>query len=259
MALEDRGPDKMTENPQSLIESKRDALKAIAQFAVGDARRFNGSEEAKSKEEKLRTDLKRATSIQQAEQAAGGKKHYKQSILKAVYEHTCQAAGAVCTTFALCAAHILTNGERQMGNVRVEIIGVKHGYAGLATHMYVVCGRMGNNLNDRRTWGSQAVIIDLWVAAMDGKPSAYAIPVSKVDDKALWFDSKHLQRFYDNVLPDPSVEIISVNVSMVEHSAMQRELQSLQEEKRGLPFNFTQRHKELDERIAELQHKLQPS
>jgi hypothetical protein len=249
--LPDLGPQGMTKSPKTLIDSKRQALVEIAKFAVGDATTFRGDELAKAKEKALRGSKTRLGFMQAAEQTAGGKIHFRQADLESVHGNTLQAQGAVCTTFAMCAAHILTNGKRQSGDVRVEIIGVDRK---LATHMFVVCGRAGNDLATFSTWGPNAVIVDLWAAAIKGH--------SKFDCAATDTDWRltegPLGQFYDSARVDPTQDELSrtVNAGALDRNQLQRELQRLRDELKGTAEFAKAKRQQLSEKITDLETKL---
>ena len=250
--LPDQGPGKMTGSPTDLINQKRQQLEKLCKYAVGDAKRFDGPPAAKAKEEQLRSNPNRLKPMQAAEQAAGGVIHYPQSKLKSAYDKTVEAEAAVCTTFALCAAHILTDGKRQNGNVRVEIIGVDRN---LGTHMYVVCGRAGKNLADRSTWGANAVIVDLWDTALYGR--ALDTTVTKaLKDWRLKHDA--LGQFYDNARADPTEDDLArqADTSKIDVSHKRRELERAEADlKNTAPFDKAKREK-LTKQIADLKKEL---
>ena len=251
--LPDQGPGTMTSAPGDLIKQKRQPLEALCAYAVGDAKRFNGPKAARDKEDALRSNPSRLKPMQAAEQAAGGVIHYPQSKLKSAYDKTVEAQGAVCTTFALCAAYLLTGGARQSGKVRVEIIGVARN---LGTHMYVVCGRAGNNLADLSTWGSNAVIVDLWAAALAGhKGFDTAVTASSKDWR---LTEGALGQFYDNARADPKESELAreVNVSSLDRSKKLAELKRAEDDlKATAPFMKVKRE-ELATKIAALKKEL---
>jgi len=251
--LPDQGPGTMTTAPGDLINKKRQALGVLCDYAVGDATRFNGPEPAKDKEKALRSNPQRLQAMKAAEQAAGGVIHYPQSKLKSAYDKTVEAQGAVCTTFALCAAHILTDGSRQTGKVRVEIIGVNRN---LGTHMYVVCGRAGNNLADLSTWGSNAVIVDLWAAALAGHKTFDTRVESTSTDWRL--KGGPLGQFYDNARADPKEEELAreVNVASLNQSTKQTELVRLEKELQETAAFAKVKREDLAKRIASLKKEL---
>jgi len=251
--LADQGPGTMTSSPGDLIKQKRQALEALCAYAVGDAKRFNGPEAARLKEDALRSNPTRLKPMQAAEQAAGGVIHYPQSKLKSAYDKTVEAQGAVCTTFALCAAHVLTAGSRQAGKVRVEIIGVARN---LGTHMYVVCGRAGNNLADLSTWGSNAVIVDLWAAALAGHKSFDTAVTASSKDWRLTEGA--LGQFYDNARADPKESELAreVNVASLDRSKKLAELKRAEEDLKGTAEFATVKRKELAAKIAALKKEL---
>lgn len=77
--------------------------------------------------------------------------------------------GAVCTTFGLMAAHILTNGR--VGGPRVELVAYPNGRR---SHIYVLVGRQGLLTNQGRLpndW--DAVVVDAWAASL-GHDCIYA-------------------------------------------------------------------------------------
>jgi hypothetical protein len=251
--LPDQGPGTMTSAPGDLIKSKRKDLETLCLYAVGDAKRFNGPKPAQEKEDALRSNENRLKPMKAAEQAAGGVIHYPQSKLKSAYDNTVKAEGAVCTTFALCAAHILTGGTRQSGKVRVEIVGVARN---LGTHMYVVCGRAGKNLADLSTWGSNAVIVDLWAAALAGHKSFDTVVKADSDDWRL--KSGALGQFYDNARADPKESELAreVNTSSLDRSKKLAELQRLEDDLKNTPKVFKVKHTELSGKIAALKKEL---
>jgi hypothetical protein len=251
--LADQGAGTMTSAPTELIKQKRQALEALCAYAVGDATRFNGPDAAKLKEQALRSNPTRLKSMQAAEQAAGGVIHYPQSKLKSAYDKTVEAQGAVCTTFALCAAHILTEGARQSGRVRVEIVGVARN---LGTHMYVVCGRAGNNLGDLSTWGSKAVIVDLWAAALKGHKHFDTAVTADSDDWRL--TSGALGQFYDNARADPKESELAreVNVSSLDRSKKLAELKRAEDDLKATAAFMKVKREELATKIAALKKEL---
>jgi hypothetical protein len=251
--LPDGGPGKLTGSPTELIKGVKAALDAITEFAVGDATTFHGNQTAKAKEQELRNDQERMKSMKSAEQTAGGSIHYRQNDLKSAHDNTVKAKGAICTTFALCAAHILTKGKRQAGGVRVEIIGVNRN---LGTHMYVVCGRAGNTLSNIDSWGANAVIVDLWAAALGGHKNFQ----SKIDKTDWRLSEGPLGQFYDNARADPADGELarSVNVTSLDRSQKERELSSLTTElsKLGTAPFLKQKRQELEGKIALLKTEL---
>jgi hypothetical protein len=251
--LPDQGPGTMTSSPTDLIKQKRKELEALCLYAVGDAKRFNGPKPAQDKEDALRSNENRLKPMKAAEQAAGGVIHYPQSKLKSAYDNTVKAEGAVCTTFALCAAHVLTGGTRQSGKVRVEIIGVARN---LGTHMYVVCGRAGKNLADLSTWGANAVIVDLWAAALNGHKTFDTAVKADSDDWRLTGGS--LGQFYDNTRADPKESELAreVNTSSLDRSKKLAELQRLEEDLKNTPKVFKVKQTELSTKIAALKKEL---
>jgi hypothetical protein len=251
--LPDQGPGKLTGSPTDLIKGVKAALDAITDFAVGDATTFHGNSTAKAKEQELRNDPERMKSMKSAEQTAGGSIHYRQTDLKSAHDNTVKAKGAICTTFALCAAHILTKGKRQAGGVRVEIIGVNRN---LGTHMYVVCGRAGNTLSDISSWGANAVIVDLWAAALGGHKNFQ----SKIDKTDWRLSEGPLGQFYDNARADPADGELArtVNVGSLDRSKKEVELAKLSKELQDLgtaPF-LKQKREELTGKIALLKTEL---
>jgi hypothetical protein len=251
--LPDQGPGTMTSAPGDLIKQKRQQLEALCAYAVGDAKRFNGPEAARLKEDALRSNPTRLRPMQAAEQAAGGVIHYPQSKLKSANDKTVEAHGAVCTTFALCAAHILTGGTRQSGGVRVEIIGVARN---LGTHMYVVCGRAGQNLADLSTWGSNAVIVDLWAAALNGhKHFDTAVTASSTDWR---LKEGALGQFYDNARADPRESELAreVNVSSLDRSRKLAELKRAEDDLNATASFMRVKREELATKIAALKKEL---
>jgi hypothetical protein len=251
--LADQGPGAMTSAPGDLIKQKRQQLEALCAFAVGDAKRFNGPEAARLKEDALRSNPSRLKPMQAAEQAAGGVIHYPQSKLKSAYDKTVEAQGAVCTTFALCAAHLLTAGSRQAGKVRVEIIGVARN---LGTHMYVVCGRAGNNLADLSTWGSNAVIVDLWAAALAGHKSFDTAVTASSKDWRLTEGA--LGQFYDNARADPKESELAreVNVASLDRSKKLAELKRAEDDLKATAAFMKVKREELATKIAALKKEL---
>jgi hypothetical protein len=251
--LPDQGPGTMTSSPTDLIKQKRKELEALCLYAVGDAKRFNGPKPAQDKEDALRSNENRLKPMKAAEQAAGGVIHYPQSKLKSAYDNTVKAEGAVCTTFALCAAHVLTGGTRQSGKVRVEIIGVARN---LGTHMYVVCGRAGKNLADLSTWGTNAVIVDLWAAALNGHKTFDTAVKADSDDWRL--KGGPLGQFYDNARADPKESELAreVNTASLDRSKKLAELQRLEEDLKNTPKVFKVKQTELSTKIAALKKEL---
>lgn len=251
--LADGGPGKMTGNPDDLIKSKRGALEAVATYAVGDAIRFDGSATAQAKETALRRDSARTTPMFAAEQTAGGKIHYSQTDLKSILENTKKAEGAVCTTFACCAAQILTDGARQTGTVRVEVIGVARN---LGTHMFVVCGRQGNELNKFSTWGAHYRIVDLWAAALSDNPKAFL--TMSIGAKDWRFVEGKMGQFYDNSRADPEADELrrEANTAAVDKSAKRREKERLEGELKNTPAFLKAKRDDLIAKIAALEKEL---
>jgi hypothetical protein len=251
--LPDEGPGTMTASPNDLIKGKRKELEALCLYAVGDAKRFNGPKPAQDKEDALRSNQERLKPMKAAEQAAGGVIHYPQSKLKSAYDNTVKAQGAVCTTFALCAAHILTGGTRKSGKVRVEIIGVARN---LGTHMYVVCGRAGKTLADLSTWGSNAVIVDLWAAALNGHKTFDTAVTADSDDWRL--KSGALGQFYDNARADPKESELArdVNTASLDRSKKLRELAQAEDDLKKTAEFLTVKRKDLSAKIAALKKEL---
>lgn len=71
--------------------------------------------------------------------------------------------GAVCTTFGLLAAHVLTHGRANQGSPRVEIVSYPNSRA---SHVYVLVGRQGGLINNRIPNNWNAVIVDAWAASL---------------------------------------------------------------------------------------------
>jgi hypothetical protein len=77
--------------------------------------------------------------------------------------------GAVCTTFGLLAAHVLTDGRPN--GPRVEVVSYPRG---TGSHVYVIVGRQGGLTPQNRipeNW--DAVVVDAWAAAL-GHPCVFA-------------------------------------------------------------------------------------
>ena len=77
--------------------------------------------------------------------------------------------GAVCTTFGLLAAHVLTNNRIGRGSPRVEIVSYPQNRG---SHVYVLVGRQGGLINNCIPNNWDAIVVDAWAAAL-GHPCVF--------------------------------------------------------------------------------------
>lgn len=171
----------------------------MTEFACGDAARFRVTDpEVLKREQEALGDKARATAMNAANLAAGGLQSVPQSTLRTVYTLTVQGRVGICTTFAYAAAHVLTGGVRNPDGARVEVVAAARG---MGTHVFVVVGRAaGSRLEDRGTWGGDAVIVDLWLGSLEHR-WAYS-PVSKAPG---WLFTRN-RVFYDSWGAEPRIE-----------------------------------------------------
>jgi len=176
------GAHNPNEDAWRLIQGCEERLQKFDDFACMDigsfpdniCQRLTKKEKDKRKEKAKKHEhenigkAQAAATVGEGQQRRNGPGSFPQRQLNTAGRLTIEAGGAICSTCAMAAAHLLTGGMRDpnMTRPRVEVVS-KRLPESRSGHVYVIVGReRDSNLNNSDTWGEFCYIVDTWLTTL---------------------------------------------------------------------------------------------
>lgn len=196
-------------NELAFVNRFKTQINQMSSFACTDATTFSGqinlkksyliTEITTNRPQRFENDENRKAYNRAANMTAL-KPVLNQEDLRKGHDMVLRAEAGCCSTFALAATHILTEGVRDINQEkpRVEMVACKSGSHG--SHCFVIVGRAPNSdLSDPKTWGENALIVDPWLASL-GHDHLFTVETYPKESRSLL--SADTQQ-YDSHQPDP--------------------------------------------------------